>query len=184
MKEVKMVTACLALAGVLLGAGPALAAAAPAMPAGGGIRVWASPTGNGLRSSIVITGAIGDYGTATTITAAGVPNANGNYVRVDLHRGTFKVNSTVLNAKANSAQPNFNASTCSAWLSVSGPVTLSDGTGLYIGISGSVNITETYAFILPRYSSGAHEGQCNESNSAQPAGSWSSITGYGTVHFA
>lgn len=185
MKQIRMVAAVLAVVSVQLAAGSALSAAAAATPAGGAIKIWASPLGtNGLRSSILVSGAIGDYGTAISTTANGVPNPNGNFVKVELREGTFKVDSTGLNSKANKAQPVFNASTCSGWLSVTGPVTVSDGTGLYKGISGSLSITETYAFVLPRNASGAGKGQCNTSNNVQPANSWGSIVGTGTVHFA
>ena len=136
------------LGSVLLGGAPAFAAVTPSTPAGGPIKVFATPNGNG-GGTIVITGAIGDYGHTLTINKNGTPDPNnGNYVRITLHKGTFEVDSATLNAKANKAQPTFNKATCSAALSVTAPVTLFNGTGLYAGITGTVSINETYAFTL------------------------------------
>jgi hypothetical protein len=63
------------------------------------------------------------------------------------------------------------------------PITFVSGTGLYKGISGTVSLTETAAFILPRYTSGKNKGKCNESNSAAPLAEWGALSGSGTVSF-
>src|SRR5580693_6300315 len=120
------------------------AAGASSMPAGGTLSIWATP-GSGAVSSIVITGAIGDYGTATSVDQNGKVDQNGNFVVIALKKGTFKVDSTALNQAANNVQPTVNTTTCSATGTGSGSVTLMDGTGLYAGISGTLNITETFA---------------------------------------
>jgi hypothetical protein len=62
-------------------------------------------------------------------------------------------------------------------------VTLLDGTGLYAGITGTLKLTITEAFILPVYASGKNKGQCNESQNAQPVADYGSIIGSGTVSF-
>jgi len=131
-----------------------------------------------------MTGAIGDYGNGLTIEKNGTPNSNGNYVKVMLQKGGFEINSATLNAKGNKAQPTFNTTTCSAALSVAGPVTLFNGTGLYTGIAGTLTVTETAAFILPRYTSGKNKGKCNTSNNAQPVKQYASIMGTGTLSFS
>ena|ERR1700728_61550 len=152
-------------------------------PAGGTINVWATPIGEGAKATIVITGAIGDYGTALTINKNGKVNPNGNYVKITLKKGTFEVNSTMLNAAANNLQPTNNSTTCSASGSATGPVTLFNGTGLYKGIAATLNVTETFAFIGPLIKSGSHKGQCNESNNAKALAQYGSIQGSGTVSF-
>jgi hypothetical protein len=159
------------------------AATTPSTPAGGSVKIFATPN-NGAGGTILITGAIGDYGKTLTIDKNGKTDSNGDYVKITLHKGTFEVNSTTLNAKANKAQPTIYKATCSAQLSVTAPVTLFNGTGLYQGITGTVNITETYAIIGPLYTSGKNKGQCNLSNNAQPIGQWGSITGSGRVSFS
>jgi hypothetical protein len=181
MGAVKAVLGAVVLGGVLLAASAAFGVS---MPAGGAVKLYATPEGNGLHTTVLFTGAIGDHGQALTIDKNGKANANGNYVKVTLKYGTFEINSTALNAKANKMQPTGTPTTCSGLFVASGPVSLFDGTGLYTGISGTLTVTETFAFIGPRYASGAKKGQCNESNSAEPIAQYSSITGTGTVKFS
>jgi hypothetical protein len=136
-------------------------------------------------SVIVIAGAIADYGQATTIDQNGKVDPNGNYVKIALKQGGFEVNSTALNKKANSAPPTSNNTTnCSFSFTATGPVTVFDGSGSYKGIAGTLTITENFVAILPRVASGAHKGQCNESNSAAPLASNGNIGGSGKVSFS
>jgi hypothetical protein len=172
-----------ALVGSVLLGGTAAFAASTGSPAGGSVRIFATPS-SGAVSQILITGAIGDYGKATSIDKSGKTDPNGNYVRIALQKGGFEINSTVLNAKFNHAQPKVNQATCSAWFTGSGHVTLFKGHGQYAGISGKPTITETYAAVLPRFKSGTKKGQCNLSNRAQPLSQYGSITGVGVVKFS
>jgi hypothetical protein len=137
--------------------------------------------GNGAAATILITGAIGDYGKTLTIDKNGKTDSNGNYTKITLQKGTFELNSMTLNAKADSSLPTLYKATCSAQLSVTGPVTPFDGTDLYKGITGTLNITETYAFIAPLSTSGENKGHCDLS--ARPISEYSSITGSGVVSF-
>jgi hypothetical protein len=174
----------LGLVGVLAGVA---SAAAPTPPAGGVVEVYVTPPAsfNGAVFKIVVIGAIGDYGTATSIDKDGKVDSNGNYVKIRLKKGTFEVNSVALNKKTNNAPPTLvNRTTCSYGFGASGPVTLFNGTGLYTGISGTLRITQTFAAVGPPYKSGPKKGQCNMSNNAQPAAIYGSITGKGIVKFA
>ncbi len=74
--------------------------------------------------------------------------------------------------------------TCSFTFIGTGPVTLFNGTGLYAGVSGTVNVTITFAGVSPFFASGPHKGTCNMSNNAPTFGQYSSITGVGTVKFS
>ena len=153
------------------------------MPAGGPIYVHVTP-GNGTGNQpIVVTGAIGDYGTTLNVDKNGKPNSNGHYAKVTLKKGTLEVNLTLLSAKQAKAQPHFDKTTCSFTFAVTAPVTLFNGTGLYAGLSGRVNSTVTFGFVGPVYTSGAHKGQCNASNNAKPLAQWGSIMGPGVVKF-
>jgi hypothetical protein len=181
----RLVLACAAMVSVLaLGSAVIEAASAATPPAGGRIEIWTSPA-NGPSSKITITGAIGDYGTATTIDKDGKTDNNGDYVRLELEQGSFEVNSTVLNKTTETAPPLMtNMTTCSVVFGGSGPVTLFNGTGRYAGISGTLRITERFAGVGGRYSSGAKKGQCKMSNNSEPLSFWGSITGGGTVKYA
>src|ERR1039457_2695430 len=54
------------------------AATTPRSPAGGCVKIFAAPS-NGAGGTILITGAIGDYGKALTIDKNGKTDSNGDY---------------------------------------------------------------------------------------------------------
>ena len=171
--------AVLAMVATSFVAGPETAATTK-----GGVIYFDVTPNNSATYPIVITGAFADYGTATTINQNGTVDANGNFVKIALKQGGFEVNSTTLNKKASSTPPTFNSTTnCSYSFNVSGPISLSNGTGAYKGISGTLSMTESFSAILPRYTSGKHKGQCNEGNSVTPVASGGIISGSGKVSF-
>ena len=59
-------------------------ATTPSTPAGGSVKIFATP-GNGPGGTILITGAIGDYGKTLTIDKNGKTDSNGDYVKITLH---------------------------------------------------------------------------------------------------
>jgi hypothetical protein len=169
------VAACIlliALSGMLIGAN----AGAAGMPAGGLVRVFVVP-GNGQgNGTIVIAGAIGDYGKTSK-----EKNGIGKAI---LHKGTFEVNLKAIGKKLNNAKPTIaNTTTCSFVFSATAPVTLFNGTGAYKNIKGTLMLTETFAGYGPFYKTGKHKGKCNTSNNATPIAQWGSVTGVGTVKF-
>jgi hypothetical protein len=138
---------------------------------------------NGV-DTILFTGAIGDFGKSVNIDKNGKTDPNGNYGKITLKKGAFEVDLTKLQTASNNLQPTTNAMTCSASASVTEPVTVYGGTGLYKGIAGTVQVTQTYGFIGPIYAGGAKKGQCNMSDNVQPLAQQLSVTGTGTVHFS
>ena len=74
---------------------PAAATPTTPTPTAGTIEIWVTP-GSGAVAKILVTGAIGDDGTATTIDKNGKVDDNGDYVDVALKHGGFKVNSVEL----------------------------------------------------------------------------------------
>ena len=154
-------------------------------PTGGKIELSATPSGNSGGGTIVLTGAIGDYGRTESVNKNGIPDPNGNYGKALLHQGSIEVNQTALTQNENSLpQTIFNLKTCSASASVSAPVPIASGTGLYTGISGTLTFSTTFAFIGPRQASGPKKGDCSQSNNAPPLAQWISVTGSGTVTFS
>jgi len=180
---VKATLGAAVLGSTLFGATTAFGSIASSTPAGGSVQIYAPQSSDGIHGTIVITGAIGDYGKTLTINSKGKAVANGNYVKITLHKGTFEINSATFNAKAQNLQPTVNKATCSAVGTVSGPVTLFDGTGLYQGITGTVNVTAMFGFLGPLFKSGNSKGLCNLGNNAQPISQFTLITGSGTVSF-
>jgi hypothetical protein len=179
MRSIKPVAAILALAGLLVVGTSGVAAA---KPAGGALTAFTSG-GPGAKSPILFVGAIGDHGTSTSIDKNGKVDANGSYVKIVLKKGTFEVNAVALNNRLNKLNPTVDKATCSATATGSGPVSVSKGTGLYAGISGTLKATVTFAFIGPLFTSGAQKGQCNLGNNAQPIAQYSSIVVTGHVSF-
>jgi hypothetical protein len=154
-------------------------------PAGGTIKVFVTPTGNGSGGTIVITGAVGDYGKTFNANSAGKPEKKGGYEQLVLKKGTILVNGTQFNAATNNASPtDLSAVTCSGTVVASAPAPIVSGTKAYAGITGSVTLTATYGFVGPFYTSGSKKGQCNTSGNGTPPGFFASITGSGTVSFS
>jgi hypothetical protein len=166
---------------VLMATVGAGAATSAATPAAGPIALLAT-VGGGPAGKIVVAGAIGDWGTTLTIDKDGKPDANGNYVKVTLKKGGFEINSTALNKRTANPRPQVASDvTCSVSASGSAPVTLFNGTGLYRGINGTVNVTLTFTGVGSRYQSGTKKGQCN--HGPNPLAMLGTVIGHGNVHF-
>ena len=149
-------------------------------PAGGTIKVWVTPSPNGSGGTIVITGAIGDYGKAFNANSAGKPQKKGAYEQLVLKKGTILLNGQQFNAATNKATPtDYSAVSCSGSIVASAPVPIVSGTKAYAGITGSLTLTETAAFVGPFTKSGT----CNTSGNGNPAAIWGSVTGSGAVSF-
>ncbi len=151
--------------------------AAGMMPKGGPIRIYVVP-GNGQgNGTIVVVGAIGDYGKTT--------KQVGGFGKALLHKGTFKVNLNAITKAVNNAKPLVESrTTCTFAFSATAPAAISNGTGDYKGISGTIMLTETFAGYGPYYTTGAHKGTCNTSNNATPTAQWGAVTGVGTVKYS
>jgi len=159
------------------------AAIPPGLPSDGTIEIFVK-IGTGTGGTIVVVGAIADYGKVLTVGPNGKPNPNGHFVDVTLRKGTFKIDKTALDKASNDAPPSVaSAATCSFGGSATGPITLSDGTGAYTGISGTLQVTLTFGGDGPLYTSGPKKGKCNTSDSAQPLAQFGSAIGRGTIRF-
>ena len=167
----------LAVLGSLLFGASAFGATAPA---GGLIKVWVTLSGTG-SGPVVITGAIGDYGKTFNVNSAGKIEKKGKYSDLALKKGTILLNTTQANAAFNNVNPaDFNAATCSASLMATTSVPIVSGTKAYVGITGSLTVTETFAFVGPFTKS----GKCNVASSSNPSAIWATVTGSGTVSFS
>jgi hypothetical protein len=174
MKAGKLAIA-VGVTGCLVAAGPVALAAS--VPKGGKIRIFVTNTSD-TKGKILITGAIGDYGTTVSQDANGKADPNGAFEKVTLKHGGFMVDATALNKKLSSAKPTINTANCSVAFTGTGSGTIEDGTRAYAGISGKVSITVTFAGIAPKTAKG-----CNLADNAPTYGAYQSITGSGTVRF-
>jgi hypothetical protein len=166
------------LGGLVSGAS---ALGASGRPAGGHIDVFLQSEG-AAGGKILITGAIGDSGTTTSIDKNGTVDPAGDYAKVTLTKGTLMVNKTALEKAVNSLSPNVNKATCSAGFSLTVSISLFDGTGLYKGISGTLKDVEFLGFISPRYTSGKNKGQCDLD--VAPTAQLGLVVATGTVSFS
>jgi hypothetical protein len=167
----------LILVGTLL-SGAVLSSAAAFASTTGQVHVFVDVSGTSATDSIILTGAIGDYGTSTSIDKNGKTDPNGNYVRIALKKGGFEINAVALGQAFNKVQPVF-GSGCSGTFTASSPVTVFNGKGAYVHIRGTIDVTFTGAFIIAK----SKRGKCNEDPNAQPASQIGLITGSGRVTF-
>src|ERR1022692_485266 len=145
-------------AGALLAAGCASAATkAPAAggrsearttAAGGTVHfIGYSLNSDGPDFTVILTGAIGDYGPAVTVHPNGtVDPEHTSELRLGLKKGSFRLNIASLDKRIVSISSHWPSTpTCSFHLSVSDatPIVAGSGTGAYRGIGGGVNMTVT-----------------------------------------
>jgi hypothetical protein len=105
---------------------------------------------DGPESTVILTGGIGDYGTAVSVHPDGsVDPEHSSQLKLTLRDGSFRIGIADLDKKFVSAMSSFppNTSTCSGTVRVSGatPIVAGSGTGAYQGISGGFNLTITLA---------------------------------------
>ncbi len=177
MKRQALIAARLGItAGLAIAAAtPAIASGLSASPAAAGrVQVFSTPPLSGTTGTVLITGAIGDYGKSVKINKAGRTDANGTYSKLELRQGTIVVDATTLNKRIQ-AGVRVEQSSCSLRASVSAPVPIVSGTGAYAGITGTIKTTFTLAALGT-----TKAGQCNPGNIAA---AFATVEGSGTVSF-
>jgi hypothetical protein len=106
-----------------------------------------SKNSDGPAFTVIVTGAIGDYGPAVTVRPNGsIDPEHTSELRLGLKQGSFRLNIASLDKKIVSVSSRWPSTpTCSFHLSVTAaaPVVAGSGTGSYRGISGSVTMTVT-----------------------------------------
>jgi hypothetical protein len=163
---------------------PATATFGAGSTTGGTVHVFISPslTGNG-GGTIVLTGAIGDYGTAIKANPSGQPARKGPDSLAKLHHGTILLDraplTRAIQAGTEHARPDL--ASCSLHGSTNATLPILSGTGRYAGISGSLRVKFTFAEVAARYTKGTKNGKCNLA--AGPVAQWASVVGTGNVTF-
>jgi hypothetical protein len=161
-----------ALVGVLLGAGcaagspgsPGAASAgtghaggetAAATAVGGAVQVYEYADSDGAGASVILTGAIGDFGAAVSVYPDGaIDPQHDSQVNLALTKGSFRIGVAALDKKIVSGFSHFRPDprTCSGVVRATAttPVVPGSGTGAYRRISGSFLLTVTIAEIVPK----------------------------------
>jgi hypothetical protein len=137
---------------------------------GGLVHVY-EDVGTGGSGSIVITGAVTDYG----FDQVGVEGKD-DYHAISLSKGALVADLTKYDS---TIKPSINSKTCSFSYTASGPITLSDGTRAYRGVSGTLNISGVFSGILPRQKNGS----CNTNDLGSPLALVGYVHGSGTISF-
>ena len=177
---IKAVAGLLVLAGCLSLGG---ATANGATPVSGAVQLWGNLGGGGSSFKAVFTGAIGDSGLSIGATAQGKPSKKQNpgYRLFILKKGTIFFNTKQIDAAQsnNNAPPTTeNNTTCSFTFVTTDPATIISGTKAYAGITGSLNVTISFAAVLP-----LKNGKCNPNTNANPTATIGSVTANGTVSY-
>jgi hypothetical protein len=172
-----------AVAGLVLAAGVLIGSTADAAtPLSGPTQLWASlGTGGGNGFKVVFTGTIGDSGVSYGATANGKKTSKQNpgYRLFILKKGTIFFNTQKIDAaQSNNSTPptTENATTCSFTFVTTDPVTAISGTKAYAGITGTLNVTISYAATQP-----FKNGKCNMN--ANPSAEIGQVTGTGTMSY-
>jgi hypothetical protein len=118
------------------------------VPAGGTVHfIGYSKNSDGPDFTVIVTGAVGDFGPAVTVDPNGtVDPQHSSQLRLDLKHGSFRLSIAKLDQKLIRADSTWRANpTCSfhAAVTAATPVVAGSGTGSYRGISGSLGMSVT-----------------------------------------
>ena len=173
-------TSALALAATLAGsaayaASAATAAQVPAAAKAGEITVFV-PLNAKTRAPALVIGAIGDHGTFVSIDRNGTPDANGNYAKLIMTRGSFELDGRAFTrALRPIAKPNLGS--CTISFAGAASISVFNGTGAYKGIHGTLHGVGRAGLLAARDAN----GQCD--HHANPVEILGSITATGNVTY-
>ena len=162
-------SALLALACLSLTACGGTSAANTQPKAGATVHLSGYSQGDGPRLTVILTGAVGDFGTGVYVRPDGtVDPEHAAELQLKLTEGSFRISVADFDKKLVEAfgRVQFNPSTGSGHVSVTGatPIVSGSGTGSYKGISGSFDLTVSIDEIVQKPAttpSGAIRAQVN-----------------------
>ncbi len=113
----------------------------------GPVQITGYSDNDGPKSTVILTGAIGDFGEAMRTYAHGKIERNYNQLDLTITHGSFQLSIAGIENDLVSAFRHFpsNTSTCSGIVTATGttPIVAGSGTGAYKGISGNFTTTVT-----------------------------------------
>ncbi|GIH16182.1 hypothetical protein Raf01_43540 [Rugosimonospora africana] len=158
MIQVVVLAGLASIAGCSTGSPPAAATSTTAIPAaagttaalttGGKVHLTAYTDNDGPTATVILAGAVGDYGKAQSVNPDGSVNTeHSSQFNLALTRGSFRLDIAALDKEFVAVLGNLavNTTTCSGTASVHGtvPVVAGSGTGAYRGIGGTFDLTFT-----------------------------------------
>jgi hypothetical protein len=175
--------AAVAVAGTTLATGSlAFAAGGPTRPStgapahGGTINIYVTIQ-NPTKGKVLLTGALGDYGTTVRTDSNGKVDPNGTFQSVHLRHGGLMIDTSGLDRSFGHITPQINRDNCSVSFSSSGPAKIVSGTGDYAGATGSLKLTASFAGVAPS----TKAGKCDFADDAPIFGAFQTITGSGSI---
>ena len=160
--------------------------AAPASAATTGVVIVSvNQTFTAPLGTVVVTGAIGDYGTIQGSDLLGKPSkaSPSPAALIKLKKGTIIVDATNMNNATNTS-PLLQQTTCSFSISATAvPWPIIFGTGAYKNIKGSLTTTINLGGITPRVTKGANKGKCDFSNKYPPVASFFNALASGSITY-
>jgi hypothetical protein len=123
---------------------PVLAAGPHVPQSGGKVNLTSFSNNDGPTSKVVLTGSIGDYGSAVRMSTGG--SLKDSELKLEMTRGSFRLDIAVIESElVKSAGSGFptNQATCSGLLDVTAasPIVSGSGTGAYRAIRGGFHLT-------------------------------------------
>jgi hypothetical protein len=137
------------------------------------------------EGTVVVTGAIGDFGTIQGSDLLGKPSkaSPAPAALIKLKKGTIIIDATNMNSATNTA-PLLQQVTCSFSISATSvPWPIIFGTGAYKNIKGSLTTTINLGGITPRVAKGANKGKCDFSNKYPPIASFFNAIASGNITY-
>jgi hypothetical protein len=121
----------------------------PALMSGGLVHLTGYSDNDGPKSTVILTGQIGDFGEAVRTYANGTTEQQYNQLNLAFTHGSFQLSIARLETDLVSAFGHFptSTSTCSGIVTATAmtPIVAGSGTGAYQGISGDFTMTVTVA---------------------------------------
>lgn len=128
---------------------------------------------------LTLTGVVNTTGKVT------LPSGNGTHKTITFYTEAGNLVAAASAPDANNPPTTTNKSTCRFTSTIHATYTVAGGksTGKFAGATGHGTATVVFSAIAPRYPSGKQQGQCNESNNAQPlaAGAYASFHSTGPL---
>lgn len=118
----------------------------PRKTASGAVHISEYSNGDGAGASVILTGAVGDFGESISVNPNGAINLEHNsQATLALSQGSFRLDVSGLDKNIVEAFTKFqaNPTTCSGHIAATGsaPIVAGSGTGVYQGISGSFDLS-------------------------------------------
>jgi hypothetical protein len=169
----------LAFGSIIFSAGPAIASST-VQQTSGNIDIWLT-SGDSAVAKVLMTGVIGDYGSARMTNQSGKPDADGNYELLKMTRGSIllDIEPSIVAYQQHGIPNTYSPINCSVFINTLTFNPIVKGTGLYAGIQGQIQLNERFGTIFDK----DRQGQCESHGKKRIRSASTIIFGNGAVAF-